>query len=278
VHNEDYIASGILELYAAGGLSLAEREEVDRLAAASPEIRLALDEACMVMEEYASLHAVNPKPELKNRILSQINASIPSQTSEPETESENVTHLLYEEDKAASPYRWMFAASIVLFLLSGWLSFHFYSKWQQAEERLASVTASEQLLAQNFKTTSLLLQQREKKLAILQDPAFKPVKLKGVETHPDASLQVYWNPQQQQVYVDAIALPAPPTGKQYQLWALKDGQPIDAGMIEVSGSSDSMQQMKNIGAAQAFAVTLEPVGGSKVPTLEQLTVMGTVES
>ena len=278
MHNEDYIASGILELYAAGGLSLAEREEVEQRAAASPEIRMALDEACMVMEEYATLHAVNPKPELKNRILAQINASIPTQHNGPITETDNVRNLLYEEDKAASPYRWMFAASIVLFLLSGWLSFHFYSKWQQAEQKLASVTAAEQLLAQNFKTTSLQLQQQEKKLAILQDPAFKPVKLKGVEAYPDASMRVYWNPQQQQVYVDAIALPAPPAGKQYQLWALKDGQPIDAGLIEISESKDNMQQMKNIGAAQAFAVTLEPVGGSKTPTLEKLTVMGTVDS
>ena len=278
MHNEDYIASGILEVYAAGGLSLAEREEVERRAAASPEIRMALNEACMVMEEYASLHAVNPRPELKNRILAQIDAPIPAQSGESATESDNVKQLLYEEDKAASPYKWMFAASILLFLLSGWLSFHFYSKWQQAEEKLASVTASEQLLAQNFKTTSLQLQQQEKKLAIVQDPAFKPVNLKGVEAHPDASLRVYWNPQQQQVYVDAIALPAPPAGKQYQLWALKDGQPIDAGMIEMLGKGDSLQQMKNIDAAQAFAVTLEPIGGSKTPTLEQLTVMGTVDS
>ncbi|NDK55563.1 anti-sigma factor [Pontibacter fetidus] len=278
MHNEDYIASGVLELYAAGGLSLAEREEVERRAAASPEIRKALDEACMAMEEYAVLHAVQPRPELKNRILDQINASIPTHTSEPDTAHNNVTQLLYEEDKAASPYRWMFAASIVLFLLSGWMSFHFYTKWQQAEQKLATVTADQELLAQNFKNTSFQLQQQEQKLAILQDPAFKPVKLKGVEAHPDASLQVYWNPQQQQVYVNVVKLPAPPAGKQYQLWALKDGQPIDAGMIEISGNKGTMQQMKNIGAAQAFAVTLEPVGGSKVPTLEQLTVIGNVES
>ena len=33
-----------------------------------------------------------------------------------------------------------------------------------------------------------------------------------------------------------MALPAPPSGKQYQLWALKDGNPIDMGVFDVSNS------------------------------------------
>ena len=89
---------------------------------------------------------------------------------------------------------------------------------------------------------------------------------------------VYWNPRHQQVYVDEVVLPVPPAGKQYQLWALEDGKPKDAGMIGVSDGKSGLQKMKNISSAQAFAVTLEPAGGSKAPTLEQLTVMGKIES
>ena len=44
MHNEDYIASGVLELYAAGALTAAERLEVERVAAESPEVRAALKE------------------------------------------------------------------------------------------------------------------------------------------------------------------------------------------------------------------------------------------
>lgn len=275
--NEDYIASGILELYAAGGLSETEREEVERHAASSPEVRAALDEACAAMEAYASQYATAPRPELKNRILSQLHDKSTADTPQPVRDETPLRALRPEKTHVPSAYKLMLAASIALFLLSGFLSFHFYTRWQQAEERLAGVIASESLLAQNFQQTSLQLQQQEKVLSILRNPDFKQVKLQAAEGRPNASMLVYWNAAQKQVYIDAVSLPAPPSGKQYQLWALQDGQPIDAGLIALDNTA-GIQQMKDISAAQAFAVTLEPVGGSVSPTLETLLVMGTTDS
>ncbi|MBC5994448.1 anti-sigma factor [Pontibacter cellulosilyticus] len=278
MHNEEYIASGILELYAAGGLSQTEMEEVEHRAATSPEVRRALNEACAAMEAYASLYATSPKPEVKDNIMQRIEAgAAPENQTLPGTEAP--IHPLYtERTKEPSAYKWMFAASIVLFILSGLVSLYFYNKWQQAEDRLATVVASEQLLAQNFRNTSLQLQKQEETLSILRNPEFRPVVLQGVEAYPNASLMVYWNPREQKVYVDRVALPSPPAGKQYQLWALENGNPVNAGMIDFTNGEPSLQQMKNIGAAQAFAVTLEPEGGSTTPTLEELTVMGKIEA
>ncbi len=70
-------------------------------------------------------------------------------------------------------------------------------------------------------------------------------------------------------------LPTPPTDKQYQLWALVDGKPVDAGMIT---DLEDLQAMKEMPEAQAFAITLEPKGGSVNPTLEQLYVIGNVKA
>ncbi|MHC2993273.1 hypothetical protein OB13_17425 [Pontibacter sp. HJ8] len=272
--NQDYIASGILEVYAAGGLTQAEREEVEQHAAASPEVRAALEEACAALEAYARLHAVAPRADLRNRILSRIGEE---ETQVPVAEREpQVVPLYPETQREASPYKWMFAASVALFLISGFLSFLFYNKWQQAEERLQLAVASEQRLAQNLSTVSLQSEQQQEALTIIRDADFKSVRLQGVEAHPEANVLVYWNPQRRQVYVDRINLPAPPAGKQYQLWALDKGKPVDAGMIALNGQTDVLQQMKAIGSAQAFAVTLEPAGGSENPTLEQLMVMGEV--
>nr|WP_255749486.1 anti-sigma factor [Pontibacter liquoris] len=222
------------------------------------------------MEAYANLYAVPPRAALKDRVMQHIDSSAHAETP---------VRALYPEDrKEAGAFKWLFVASIVLVLLSGFLCFHFYTKWQQAEERLAGAIASEQQLAQNFERTSLQLQNQEEILSVLRNPEFKSVRLEGVESHAGASMMVYWNARQQKVFVDEVRLPAPPPGKQYQLWALQDGQPIDAGLIAISDAKASMQQMKKISAAEAFAVTLEPVGGSKTPTLEQLTVMGKITS
>lgn len=277
MHNQDYITSGILELYAAGGLTQPEREEVERRAATSADIRQALDEACAAMEAYASLYAQQPRQDLKNKILQRIEGL--QQVPAPEPAGERPVLPLYpEKPKPAPGFQWMLAASITLFLLSTLASFYFYTQWQKAEQKLTSVLASEQALARNFTRASLQLQGQQQLLAILRSPQVKTIRLQGVEAHPGASLVVYWNPERRQVYVDAPDLPPPPTGKQYQLWALLDGKPIDAGLLHLSGKSDQLQQMKDISAAQAFAVTLEPAGGSKVPTLEQLTVMGQIDS
>jgi hypothetical protein len=50
-------------------------------------------------------------------------------------------------------------------------------------------------------------------------------------------------------------LPAPALGKQYQLWAIVDGKPVDAGIISLQKEIYKIQKMKSFGSAQAFAIT-----------------------
>ncbi len=61
---------------------------------------------------------------------------------------------------------------------------------------------------------------------------------------------------------------------QYQLWAIADGKPVNAGMY--TEEKDSKIALANIPKAQAFAITLEKKGGSPVPTMENMYVMGEI--
>ncbi len=57
-----------------------------------------------------------------------------------------------------------------------------------------------------------------------------------------------------------------PAGKQYQLWAIVDGKPVDGGMItSKDGKNYNIQKMKTFGRAEAFAITLETAGGNPQP-------------
>ena len=58
-----------------------------------------------------------------------------------------------------------------------------------------------------------------------------------------------------------------PSDKQYQLWAIVDGKPVDGGMILTSKRGDKyrIQKMKTFGKAEAFAVTLEDEKGNPTP-------------
>ena len=55
-----------------------------------------------------------------------------------------------------------------------------------------------------------------------------PVVLNGTPKSPEALAKIFWMKNTGQVYIDPSNLPAVPEGKQYQLWAIVDGKPVDA--------------------------------------------------
>jgi anti-sigma-K factor RskA len=67
--------------------------------------------------------------------------------------------------------------------------------------------------------------------------------------------------------------PSPESGRTYQGWYLAEGRPVNAGVFGGStGGLQIIQMAPLVPGAQAFAVTLEPSGGSAQPTTEPLFV------
>ncbi len=94
---------------------------------------------------------------------------------------------------------------------------------------------------------------------------------------PSSLATVFWNTESKAVYLLVNQLPKPATGKQYQLWAIADGKPVDAGIFEL-GEGITFIKLKTIAKAEAFAITLEKKGGSETPTMDAMYVMGKVSS
>lgn len=64
-------------------------------------------------------------------------------------------------------------------------------------------------------------------------------------------------------------MPPLPAGKTYQLWMLIGGSPVSAGTFNTGPGGRAMlhgQLAADALEASAFAVTLEPAGGSNKPT------------
>jgi anti-sigma-K factor RskA len=59
-----------------------------------------------------------------------------------------------------------------------------------------------------------------------------------------------------------------------QLWALVNGKQVDLSIFVENPDSTYMKEMKSKASAVAFAVTLEPRGGSTSPTMDQMMVIG----
>ncbi|MBW3545237.1 MAG: anti-sigma factor [Bacteroidetes bacterium] len=268
-----YISSGILESYVLGELSAAEVREVEEMAARYPQVgeELSLIEATLA--GLAKAAAVPPRAGLKASILDNLAPVSPaSEAAAIPAQEPPVRPLQTPASQKSQPQRWLMAASIGLALVSSLAAAYFWSRWQQTEEQLASLAAQNTLLVQHVSTLENRAEGMQQSLAVLTNPTYRAVKMAGLTPAPDALAVVYWNPATEEVYLHAGSLPIPPTDKQYQLWAIVDGKPVDAGVFDTSGQQ--LQKMKAINNASAFAVTLEPKGGSPSPTMEQMYVMG----
>ena len=62
-------------------------------------------------------------------------------------------------------------------------------------------------------------------------------------------------------------LPTPPADRSYQVWLIRDGQPVSVGLLRPgSEGQQALQLERELGGAQAAAVSIEPAGGSPSPT------------
>lgn len=266
---KDIISSGLLELYITGLTSKEETLQVEHWAEQYPEVKKEIEELQDVMERYALSEAVQPEDSLKEKILAKIQpdgsvkekifSRIQSTTQEPfsviNTSEKNESAKVYS---IPSYNKWAVAASVVLLIGSLILNYTFYNKYQNTNKDLQ--TAQQELQKQQQLTEAM-----NKDMDVMTDKNAMPVVLSGTEKSPDALAKIFWMKNTGDVYVDPTNLPQTPAGMQYQLWAIVDGKPVDAGMISTGKGIYHIQKMKSFGKAQAFAITLETAGGHTTP-------------
>ena len=260
---QEYISSGILDTYVLGGLSEEERLEVENYAIIHPEIAEEIKQAHVVLEQLALKNAVIPPAFLKEKLFEKIN-------NEPKTTSSKA--------KPISMFNigsWSIAASWFVGLVFGGLAIYYRSQWKSSEQKLIALQTQNKQLVDSYNLTKFGFEKATNQLSSLSDTSLKLVALKQLENKPFATAQVFWSKSKEEVYLSARYLPSAPQGKQYQLWAIVDGKPVDAGIVPSTGIPE-LFKMKNIGNASAFAITIEPLGGSVSPTLETMCVMGGV--
>ncbi|HET7360888.1 MAG TPA: anti-sigma factor, partial [Salinimicrobium sp.] len=105
------------------------------------------------------------------------------------------------------------------------------------------------------------------------------VALTGQKIAPNVDVNVIWNKVENRAFIDAQDLPEPPPGKVYQVWSLTLNPltPTSIGLLEnFEEDANKIFVLANPNQSEAFGITLEPAGGSKTPTMEQLYVLGVV--
>lgn len=241
---KEYISSGIVESYVLGLASPEERSEFEKMCEQYPEVLEARIAFEVSLEKQATQNAIEPPADLKQRILNDINST---------AKVIRIDEKPVKVNPVTSRW-WKYAAAVLILLLAG--SVYWNLGLQKKKKEL-----SEQL-----NNSATRMAQLEKDIAALKpNPAMKMVKMDGTPVSPQSYTTVYWDTTSHDVYLLINNLPKPASDQQYQLWALLNGQPIDMGMLEISEKPLQLYHMKNVQAAQAFAISLEKKGGSPTP-------------
>lgn len=262
----EYISSGILEAYALGELSEKERAEVENNLGMYPELKAELDRIELSQENLLMRAAVHPSGSVKNNLMSRI-------AGENEQVVARVVQL--RPEKQITLWRFAAAASISIAIIASYFAFSYYSKWKNTESSLATLIAQNQQVAQNYNEVNQHIDRLENDLKVMDNPKFQRIVMTGTPNAPDAMASVYWNESTKEVYLSLQNMKTLAQENQYQLWAIIDGKPVDAGVFD--GNLRGLHRMKEISkGAVLFAVTVEPRGGKPSPTMETMQVKGEV--
>lgn len=238
-----YIQSGIIESYVLGLASAEETAELERLALEYGEIQQAIDEFSDILEQEAFRHAVPPPAGVKENIMAALlqeeaanQKEITGNDSNHSTEESIIAsgapvHYLPATGSSENKWKYIAAASVILFLASAAYNVYLNNKYNEKNGQYLSLLNERNSLAAENSLHKASVQELQSVNQMMTDPSIAKIKLEGVKNKQDEIL-LLWNTQTKNVFLTANGLPPAASGMQYQLWAIVEGKPVDAGMLD----------------------------------------------
>ena len=235
---------------------MEETLQVQKWVTEYPEVAAELAQIEASLDAFAQAHAIAPSSDVKEKLFAKINADSKTKVVNINTNKEETKVV-----GISSYWKYAAAACVVLLIGSAAYNFSLQTKYDVLAKKIEQNQQEIATLQEKNKST-------ENNLAILKDKNNLAINLAGLEAAPTSSAKILWKKTTTgEVYIDVSDLPDAPTGKQYQLWAIVDGVPVDAGMISAANATEKeqLQKMKSFPKAEAFAITLESEVGNTAP-------------
>lgn len=266
MHVEEYINSGVLELFVAGALSESENKEVVKTMQKHPEI---LSEVLKIEASIITLTSA-ASPRDTKYLFEAVKEKLGLSNSDSK-----VVSIKSQKNKWISYTGW--AAAVIL----GFGLLWFVNENNTLKSDIKTTETDKEILEVELHKVDDKLADAKKLISVLRDRNIINIPLEGQTVYPEAYATAYWDKENQTVYFDLQGLPNPPEGKVYQIWSLKltPLTPTSLGTVDdFMLNEEKIFNIKNTHNSEAFGITLEPAGGSKSPTLEQLYTLGAVNT
>ena len=142
----------------------------------------------------------------------------------------------------------------------------FLSELGSTDERIGTLKEEKAIFEQQYKVLQRNYAVVKENFEVLRQQDSQLIELQSTNPNNTSQARIYWNKEEQTVYIDGEGLPPPPAGKQYQVWLLQKGSYIDLGVFNYQMDVANFFRMKNAVEADGFAVSVEKVRGSQQPT------------
>ncbi|XZF13917.1 anti-sigma factor [Chitinophagaceae bacterium MMS25-I14] len=296
---KEYISSGILEAYVLGALDKKEQEGVEAAIHAYPELADELAAIEAAMQVFAEAHATPPPAHLQQQVWNAIQVQstgnkvpagstqkndtvIPATIHNETTEQEKGRVIEFPRRERSNQLRWQRAAVLIALVGSLLVNFMFWMQRNDMQQNQVAMQQQMDTLKQQQQQLAQLADHYRKEKEMMADPSMQTIVMRTMQKDHPMAATVYWSKDKGDTYLAVQKLPMPPQGMQYQLWVInKEGKPVDMGVIENDMVvQDKMTKVSHTAPGEnvAFAISLEKAGGSPVPTMENIYVMGKVAS
>lgn len=268
-----YIQSGIVESYVLKLITEEETMEVESLRKEYAELDQSIEEFSVLLEKEAFYHAVAPPSYIKENLMKAIHDDVAMF-------SNNLKSVVHGREETLSPtssynkWQWLLLAASILFIISLVGNVVLYNNYKEKSDAYVSLLNERNNLQASNQIYQTNLQEWQEAAQLLTSKNINLVRMAGVSGRESNQATVLWNKFSNEVYLMSGNLPDPASGKQFQLWAIVNGKPVDAGVLQEDCTL--LCKMKVVSGAQAFAITLEKAGGSPVPTLSEMYVYGEI--
>jgi anti-sigma-K factor RskA len=276
-----YIQSGAIESYVLGMADAEEAAELEQLSLQYPGVKQVVAAFEALLEQQAQQAAVAPPASVKENIMQALqsefttfNTFVPAATTTAPVKEMHATPQQAPVRKMENNWiKYTAVAAVFLLVASTGLNVYLYKQAKTVKSDYLALLKQNASVTADNRVYQTKMMELTNSIEMMSNPAMVKVPMNGVKEKEELAT-VYWDSNTKDVYLWANNLPATPEDKQYQLWALVDGVPVDAGVLEAD--CNGLCKLSNIKKAQAFAITLEKKGGSPKPDLTQLHVMGKV--
>ena len=247
---EEFLSSGLLELYILGLASKEETAEVEYYLKKYPELRSNVNKGKKAIDNYADQYLKKTNP------------------SDVKDDSQELSSFLSRIPSLVNK-------NILLLTLT--IGSLFGAIYLNQRTSLNKARTSNEILSKKLEecqNDSKQLEHHEAIIAFFQHQGTRTLHLNGTTYSPVAEAIVYWNDHLKVAYCHAFSLPKISRHHQYQVWADVNGEMVDMGLLEKN--NNTLHQVQFIGGAESFNITVEPLGGSKHPTVERLAANGVI--